>query len=147
MPYPEADLMTMRMRVCLPDESDVEYVYFNVYPYDGVTQWQATMLWEPTGEGGVWVSGNAGYVEVPGTIWKVVDGSWVTMEFTMNLKDMMYMGAMHNGVRGDMSAVPMKELSANTKRYMKISIKVVAVSAALTTMYCDFIYAGEYVEL
>ena len=147
MPYPESDLMTMRMRCCLPVVSVVKYVHFNVYPYDGAFQWQAEMLWVPV-DGTVWMSiPDNQSIELPGVFWEVVAGGWVTMEFTVNLKDHKWITGMFNGIRADLSAYGINDLSANTKRYMRISIKVVAIGAAVTTMYCDFVYAGEYVEL
>ena len=147
MPYPEADLMTMRMRVALEQVSDCEYVYFIVYPYDGVNQYQASILWAPNA-GAVWIrESGGGYIEIPGSVWAVVDGAWVTMEMTLNLADFKYVSAMFNGVRGDMSAFSMDPLGANTNRYMRFEIKIVAIGPAITTVFFDFIYAGEYIEL
>ncbi len=147
MPYPESDLLTMRMRCNVPDVSDVKYVHFNVYTLDGIRQYQAEMLWVPVG-GTVWISiPDNQSVELPGVYWEVIDGGWVTMEFTVNLKDHVWISGMFNGIRGDLSAYGMNALSANTKRYVRISIKVVALVSAVATIYCDFVYAGEYVEL
>ncbi len=147
MPYPEADLLTMRMRCCLPLVSNVKYVMFSVYTYDGERLYQAEMLWQPK-DGGVYMAvEHLQSIEIPGSNWEVVNGAWVTMEFTVNLKDKKYISAMFNGTRADMSAHLIEVLSASTKRYMRINAKVVADGAAQTTIYCDFIYAGEYVEL
>jgi len=145
--YPESGLMVWRLRLCMPDVSQVGNVAFNVGLANGVSRYGATFLWLVNVPLVMYFNDALGLSVLPGIGAGAADGAWWQVEMVLDLRAMCYVRAVMNGVAVDMAGLGFGLVAVDTDRFLEVKVSYVTAVAAAVKLYLDEIYVGEFVDV
>lgn len=145
--YPESGKLVVRLRLGIPDVSKVKEFHIYTQVFNGTRRYDMGVEYEPNvpqfnygSSGGLWTN-ITGYGQT------ITDGFWSIIEVAVNMVDWMYIYAMLNGIKTDLSDKAMQNAAATTERKVQINIKTTAVGAAQSRIDLDSLYVGEFERL
>jgi len=145
--YPETDLLVARLRLGYPDVQKTKDVQVALRVKNGAREYLAAIKYDSEAKlvyywssGGAWepLTGY-GYTQT-GILWTLFD-----MSIDLGLKE--YLTILLLGVETSLANLAFQDVGASLERVVTFEIINTALTAAISTIYVDSLYVGEFEEL
>lgn len=144
--YPASHQLVYRVRLGIPDVSDLERVSAYLLYSDGGLDWDADISYHPQ-TGVVSVLDAAGVRQtVAGLTALVADGDWLCLEAQLDLHNHTYGPIRAHGLTGDPSPYGHQAGGAATQRRIQLGIGIETNGAVQGILYADDFCLTEYPE-
>lgn len=144
--YPESGLLLARWRFASPDIPKVKTMEIGLLTYtpDGNRCYGIKL--DPNAGTLTYIDSGGSYVTITGGGSSLNNSQFIVMELAIDLRAMLYLDTMVNGIRSSLAGVAGQTLAPGSSRFCSIIMTLVAGGDGPAAAYIDSVYVGEFEE-
>lgn len=145
--YPESDRLVTRLRIGIPDISQTKDVQVTLTILNGMREYLAGIKYDAEAKKLYFWSAGGAWVEFTGYGYTIYDTFWTILDIGIDLGKLEYLFCLFMGAETDMSGTAFQNVGVSAGRSIELSIVDTALTAAVSVVFIDSLYIGEYAEL